>query len=280
MKFFRYDSGFWSAMERVFDWMLLNLLWLVTCLPIVTIGASTAALTDVSCRMAHGEESAVFKAWAKHWKTATALWTLLIVAVGWLLLSLRICFIAGSVLLLPVAVVEGSLLFVVVLSIPYALSLFVRSHLGIRETIRQALVAALKHLPWSVVTVEQGSQSAQTTITALSEPSEEGSIQITAMLNSGDWKAGSATVEIKLNAGQYEQCLPATAIQTDSSGMFVYLVEEQSTLLGTQNVLIRLPVTVVAQGDGMVAVSGSISGQVVTGADKPLSEGAWVRVAS
>ena len=34
------------------------------------------------------------------------------------------------------------------------------------------------------------------------------------------------------------------------------------------------------QGDGMAAVSGSISGQVVTGADKPLSEGAWVRVAS
>ena len=130
------------------------------------------------------------------------------------------------------------------------------------------------------VTVKQGSQSMQTTITALSEPSEDGSIQITAMLNSGEWKAGSATVEIKLNAGQYEQCLPATAIQTDSSGMFVYLVEEQSTLLGTQNVLIRLPVTVEAQGDGMAAVSGSISGQVVTGADKPLSEGAWVRVAS
>ena len=57
-------------------------------------------------------------------------------------------------------------------------------------------------------------------------------------------------------------------------------MEEQSTLLGTQNVLIRLPVTVEAQGDGMAAVSGSISGQVVTGADKPLSEGAWVRVAS
>ena len=130
------------------------------------------------------------------------------------------------------------------------------------------------------ITVKQGSQSMQTTVTALSDPSEEGSIQITAMLHSGDWKAGSATVEIKLNAGQYEQCLPATAIQTDSSGMFVYLVEERATLLGIQNVLIRLPVTVEAQGDGMAAVSGSISGQVVTGADKPLSEGSWVRVAS
>lgn len=130
------------------------------------------------------------------------------------------------------------------------------------------------------VTVKQGSQTAQTAITALSEPSEDGTVQITAMLDAGDWKEGSAAVEIKLNAGQYEQCLPATAIQTDSAGTFVYLMEEQSTLLGTQNVLIRFPVTVEAQGDGMAAVSGSISGQVVTGADKPLSDGAWVRVAS
>lgn len=64
------------------------------------------------------------------------------------------------------------------------------------------------------------------------------------------------------------------------SDLHSYLVEERATLLGIQNVLIRLPVTVEAQGDGMAAVSGSISGQVVTGADKPLSEGSWVRVAS
>lgn len=155
MKFFRYDSGFWSVMERVFDWMLLNLLWLVTSLPIVTLGVSTAALTEVSRRMEQGEEPPVFKsyfkAWASHWKTATALWGILVVAAGWLLLSLRVCFAAGSALFLPVAVVEGALLFVVVLSIPYALHLCIRSELGIRETVKQAAVEALRHLPWSVV---------------------------------------------------------------------------------------------------------------------------------
>ena len=155
MKFFRYDSGFWSAMERVFDWMVLNLLWLVTSLPVVTVGASTAALTEVSRRMALGEEPFVFKsyfrAWAKHWKTATALWAMLAVTAGWLLLSLRICFVAGSAWFLPVAVVEGALLFAVVLSIPYALRLCTQSRQGIREIVKQAVVAALRHLPWSVV---------------------------------------------------------------------------------------------------------------------------------
>lgn len=142
-------------MERIFDWMVLNLLWLVTSLPVVTVGASTAALTEVSRRMVQGEELSVFKsyfkAWAKHWKTATALWAMLVVVAGWLLLCLRICFVAGSAWFLPIAVVEGALLFVVVLSIPYALNLFIRSYMGICETVRQAVVAALKHLPWSVV---------------------------------------------------------------------------------------------------------------------------------
>ncbi len=128
------------------------------------------------------------------------------------------------------------------------------------------------------VTVNQGERSVQAAVTALSQPGEDGSVQATVLLSGDGWQAGAATVELKLNAGQYAQCLPATAVQTDSTGTFVYLVEEQATLLGRQNVLFRLPVTVEAQGDGMAAVSGSITGQVVTGADKPLSAGAWVRV--
>ena len=128
------------------------------------------------------------------------------------------------------------------------------------------------------VTVKQGSLSGQAAITALSEADGDGSVQADVQLESGGWKAGAATVELKLNAGQYPQCLPATAIQQDSTGSFVYLIETRSTLLGQQNVLVRLPVTVEAQGDGMAAVSGSISRQVVSGADKPLSAGAWVRV--
>lgn len=128
------------------------------------------------------------------------------------------------------------------------------------------------------VTVTQGSRSVQAAVTALSQPGQDDSVEATVLLTGGGWQAGAAAVELKLNAGQYAQCLPATAVQTDSTGTFVYLVEQQATLLGRQNVLVRMPVTVEAQGDGMAAVAGSITGQVVTGADKPLSAGAWVRV--
>lgn len=130
----------------------------------------------------------------------------------------------------------------------------------------------------TAVTVRQGSAEGQAAITALGAADDDGSVQATAALD-GRWKAGAATVELKLNAGQFSQCLPATAVQYDSSGDFVYLIESRSTLLGQQNALVRLPVTVLAQGDGTVAVDAALSGQVVAGADKPLAAGAWVRVA-
>lgn len=130
----------------------------------------------------------------------------------------------------------------------------------------------------TAVTVRQGSAEGQAAITALGAADDDGNVQATAALD-GRWKAGAATVELKLNAGQFSQCLPATALQSDSSGDFVYLIESRSTVLGQQNALVRMPVTVLAQGDGMVAVDAALGGQVVTGADKPLSAGAWVRVA-
>ena len=127
------------------------------------------------------------------------------------------------------------------------------------------------------VTVNQNGRSVQAAIATLT-PREDGGVTASLPLQADGWNEGAATVELKLNAGQYAQCLPATAIQQDESGTFVYLVEPRSTLLGQQNVLVRLAVTVQAQGDGQAAVAETLTGQVVTGADKPLAAGDWVRV--
>lgn len=154
MKWFRYDSGFWAVMGRVFDWMLLNLLFLVTSLPLVTLGASLAALTDVSLGFARGEEPSVlrsyFRAWARHWKRATGLWLLWLAVVLWLGVSLRICLLAGAALL-PVAVAEGALLLTALLTVPHLFAAVVLVRRSWIETAKAAIYAALKHLPWSLI---------------------------------------------------------------------------------------------------------------------------------
>ena len=48
------DSRFFSFFTRLADLILLNFIFLLTCLPIVTIGASFAALYQVGAAMADG----------------------------------------------------------------------------------------------------------------------------------------------------------------------------------------------------------------------------------
>ena len=52
MKLFSYDSKFSQIMLKLCCGCYLNLLWIVCSLPVITAGAATAALYDVTLRLA------------------------------------------------------------------------------------------------------------------------------------------------------------------------------------------------------------------------------------
>ena len=55
------SSSFFQFFSRIFDIMLLNFLFLICCLPIVTIGVSTAAMFSVTLKLNRNQESYVIK---------------------------------------------------------------------------------------------------------------------------------------------------------------------------------------------------------------------------
>ena len=71
------------------DLILLNILWLVCCLPIVTIGASTAAMHSVARKMAACEHYTVWSGFwhgfRENWKQATAVTVILgaVLLISW-----------------------------------------------------------------------------------------------------------------------------------------------------------------------------------------------------
>lgn len=67
-RFINADSGFFRFMGRVADLMILNVIFLLTSLPIVTLGASLTALSSSTLRLARGEESYLWKMYLKAWK--------------------------------------------------------------------------------------------------------------------------------------------------------------------------------------------------------------------
>lgn len=84
-KFFRLDSPFMIGLSRLADLVVLSLLWVVCCLPIITIGPSTAALYHVALKLARGEDpkasSAFFYGFRKNFKQGVAL-NLIFIVVG------------------------------------------------------------------------------------------------------------------------------------------------------------------------------------------------------
>ena len=80
--FFDPNGAFARGMERVWSLIVLNVLWLVCSLPVVTMGASCAALYQVLGKLIAGEDSHVarqfFRAWGENWKKATPVWLILL----------------------------------------------------------------------------------------------------------------------------------------------------------------------------------------------------------
>lgn len=58
-KIFDSDNRFNRFMTRIFNLMILNLLWMLCCIPIVTIGASTVALYTMTLRLVRDEEGSL-----------------------------------------------------------------------------------------------------------------------------------------------------------------------------------------------------------------------------
>ncbi|MCD7956340.1 MAG: YesL family protein [Lachnospiraceae bacterium] len=77
MKFFSTDSPLYRFVCKFTDLLKLNFLWILFSLPIVTIGASTAAAFSVALRLAEDEEGYIWqgfwKGFKENWKQGTML---------------------------------------------------------------------------------------------------------------------------------------------------------------------------------------------------------------
>lgn len=91
-QFFALDSPFMQTLAKIGQVMILNLLWVVCCIPIVTVGAATTALYQMLFHIREDKEcspKAYFRAFSQSFKKATLLW-LIVLGSGNLLILLRL----------------------------------------------------------------------------------------------------------------------------------------------------------------------------------------------
>ena len=148
------DSRFMRYLNRFADLMILNLLFLLTSIPIFTIGASLTALYSVCFHLGTDREGSTFRdyfaAFKENFRQATSLFLLLLL---WLMgtggAAVIFCFMAGWMhyLFVPFAV----LFIVVVLVASYVFPLLSRFDNQNTITLKNAALLSLGYLPRSII---------------------------------------------------------------------------------------------------------------------------------
>ena len=98
-KIFGLDSPVVRFMTRVGELMLFSVLWILCCLPLVTVGAATAALFRMMFNMKEARSTRLldfFRAFRDNFKKATVLWLILLGAAMVLLGIFALATAVGS----------------------------------------------------------------------------------------------------------------------------------------------------------------------------------------
>ena len=154
-RFFDLDSPLMSALNKLADLIILNILVIICSLPVFTIGASMTALHYVVLKMVRNEEGYIiksfFKSFKQNFRQATIIWLILLVLIGVLIgdfLILRFSAVALPqwlhIVILAIAII---LLFATVHLFP-VLSRFENT---ILNTYRNSFFMGILALPKTVV---------------------------------------------------------------------------------------------------------------------------------
>ena len=132
----------------------------------------------------------------------------------------------------------------------------------------------------TVLHVSQSKASGDAAVQSLSAPDDDGTVTAVCTLPQGAWSTGAANVSASVQGERQSCVLPAAAIHRDNSGCYVLAVEPQNTILGLQNVVVSLPVTVLEEGDTTAAVSGALdtAAQVIVSSTKAVQAGDRVKL--
>lgn len=151
--FFNYDNPVWRFIGKFGDVILLNILWIVCCIPIFTIGASTTAVYYVTLKIARDEDGytfrSFFKSFKENFKQSTIIWLILLVAGGIILFDLyffiKVQTVASTLRTVMLAVFGGFGIIYLAIS-TYIFPLQSRFYNPIKKTFFNAFFMSIRHL--------------------------------------------------------------------------------------------------------------------------------------
>lgn len=148
---FNYDNVFFRFLGKIADLFVMNLIFLLCCIPVFTIGASLTALYAGMYRMVKDEEGSYvrqfFHDFKINFKKSTVIWLLLVVVTGVLYLDYRFWIQLGSNFMKILGIVMLAILLTVVLCITWIFPLLAKFENTVKNTLKNSFLFAIRYLP-------------------------------------------------------------------------------------------------------------------------------------
>lgn len=155
-KIFDYDGKVFGVLGKAGDLFIMNILFIITCIPIVTIGAAMTALYGVMKKMVKNEEGYIigsyFKLFKENFKQSTVMWIICLAAMLLSAVDIYICSLMPSGMV-PTFISVFMLMFAALINVwlIYGVTLQSTFDNTLRYTMLNAAIMTFKHLPLSVV---------------------------------------------------------------------------------------------------------------------------------
>ncbi|MCI8736744.1 MAG: YesL family protein [Lachnospiraceae bacterium] len=157
MNFNWIDNPIMRGMGRLADFIILNLLWVVCSIPIITIGASTTALYTVMLKLVKNEEGYIakgfLKAFKENFKQSTIMWIIfLLISIVFVVDFVSIKLMSDEIggILQILFLFMGALLAAWMV---YAFALQARFVNTVKNTLKNAMILVFAKLPFTVLIV-------------------------------------------------------------------------------------------------------------------------------
>lgn len=157
MKFLNLDSPLMQGLGKMADLMWLNVLTLICCLPIVTIGASLTAMNYMALKIARNEECYItrgfFKSFRENFRQATVIWLIFLVVI---------LILAGDFAIIKSSGVEFGDIFqgifiaisvLVLFTLMYVFPVLAKFENTVFRTIKNAFLMSLMQFPKTILMI-------------------------------------------------------------------------------------------------------------------------------
>ena len=154
-RFFNSDNPFWRGMGRIFDACVLNVLWLLCCVPVFTVGPATTAFYYAMIGLIRGEETYVhkdfFRSFGRNFKQSTLVGLILLATGGFLAVDVYICRHSGTGIF-TFMMVFFFILFVLWCFVTlYTFPLLAKFDYKMKDLFVMAFTLSIKHLPQTLL---------------------------------------------------------------------------------------------------------------------------------